>query len=343
MAFAASIATALAAAAFSAGGGGEIVVTRESGMLPSGCTPREAAALLVRFTEAFNRGDGKGLERVFAAEDGDHAVWRNAPFFRWYSDGRATVYDVKDLGPYFERRHRRNERLELVAVRVGPSNVGGAAAIVYTIRREADDVTGGLRTGKGELDCAAQRIFVWSMGAAQGVQPGAGCPVPEGWAGTPIVACSLVQEEPYAHSGRTTRPLLPDFRVVPGARLPARCGPKAVRAKLRAALSALNSGRGPAFAGHFGSPAVFRPYGADRSGRAAIARFAREGHAAGHGWTGRALVVPRRRPDPRVAAYRLDLLVTRSGSPLRPGAAKLVVGCSSGLFLRWAGPSTGGL
>ncbi|MEX0673216.1 MAG: hypothetical protein WD067_00485, partial [Gaiellaceae bacterium] len=42
----------------------EIVVTRDSTALPSGCTPREAAELLVRFADAVNAGDMEALQRA---------------------------------------------------------------------------------------------------------------------------------------------------------------------------------------------------------------------------------------------------------------------------------------
>lgn len=356
MAVAASVASLLAAVALSAGAGDEIVVTRESPTLPSGCTPREAAELLVRFAEAVSRGERKALARVFAVEEGDHFIWRPAPYFRWYSvtearDGvrwrHTAIYDIADLFPYFADRARQNERWQVIGLEVGPSSIPGAAGITYLIRREADDLPASVSRmahGKGEIDCASQRIFVWSMAQDDSVNAPP-CPLPEGWkVGDSIVACARTGT---TGTGVNARAVLPDFRVVAGrVRAPVRCAPRSVAARVRAVLTAFNAGKGVAFARHFTRDGYFVPYGTGRTGRGAIARLVEERYAAGDGWTAAALKfdsVMRAESAPRAAparaVYRLDLLLAARGQPLRHGGAKFVVTCRSGLISKWVGPS----
>jgi len=115
-------------------------------------------------------------------------------------------------------------------------------------------------------------------------------------------------------------------------------------AKLRAALTAFNARKGAAFAKHFGRRSYFVPDGAGRTGRDAIARFVDERYPAGHGWTAAVLRVKSllrgtAAPASRGrAVYRLDLVLTARGQPLRHGRAKLTVHFGSGLITTWTGP-----
>ncbi|CAN5278815.1 hypothetical protein BH09ACT13_BH09ACT13_01660 [soil metagenome] len=90
---AAALALLLAALASARAAAGEpIIVTRDSGSLPSGCTPRETAELLVRLADAVGAGDMKALDRLFAIEDPPGKAPEPAGLaFRWYSvtEGRA--------------------------------------------------------------------------------------------------------------------------------------------------------------------------------------------------------------------------------------------------------------
>lgn len=321
MAVAGALASILAAVAVSVGAGDEIVVTRESGDLPSGCTPREAAQLLMRLADAVSRGDRKALESVFALEEGDHFIARLAPYFRWYSvteghDGvrawrHTAIYNIPDLFPYFAARRRQNERWQLIGVEVGSSWIHGAAGITYVIRREADDLPASLSriaSGKGEIDCAAQRVFVWSMGQHFD-EPRPQCPLPAGWSpGDSIIACARTGT---AGTGINARAALPDFRIIKGrGRLPKACAAKAVATRIRSALTAFNAGKGAAFARHFARGGYFVPYGIGRTGRAGIARLAEQQYAAGNGWTASVLRYDsfmRAEPAPRAAPARAVL------------------------------------
>lgn len=332
----------------------EIVVTREAPGLPSGCTPKEAAQLLVRFADAVNTGDRAALERVFAVIEGDHGIARPERYFRWYSvtEGRdgnrpwrhTAIYDIADLFPYFAERRLRNERWQVVSIDVGTSWIPGAGGITYLIRRTADDLpasVGDLAFGKGEIDCTAQRVFVWSMGQ-DGVSVRPPCPLPEGWTlGDSIVACARTGT---AGGGVNASAVTSDFRIVGGpAALPRSCASRAVGHRVRAVLSAFNVGKGAGFARRFTRSARFAADGRAATGRARIAAFVGERYARGDGWTARALMYKSRsrsklRGVPADAVYRLDLLVSAIGQPLRSAKVTFAVECGSGLIARWSGP-----
>jgi hypothetical protein len=167
-------------------------VTRDSDRLPPGCSPGEVADALLRFFDAFNRGDQPQLARFFE------------PTFEWYSvtggaDGQADHFTTGSrdaLLAYFAKRHERRERLRLRALVVGGS--WGSAGVTYTLTRDADDLAPWLggperaAAGKGELRCPGRQIFVWSMGMDDTPrQVRVPCPAPP--AGTPpeaVVACA---------------------------------------------------------------------------------------------------------------------------------------------------------
>lgn len=347
---------------------GEVVVTRESRALPSGCTPREMATVLIRFTNAVSQGDRKALDSLFAIEDppGQATTGGVGPttggvglHFRWYSVNEGTwrntvLHDRSDLLAYFANRHRQSESMQLVAVDVGPSWRAAAAGISFAIRREADDLPDGFSRwarGKGEVDCAAQRIFLWGMAQEETDPPRlTGCPLPADWSpGNPIVACSRsAGEESIERVGPNARAVLPDFRITSASvRMPERCLPEFVFGKLRSALSAFNTGKGTSFARHFTTDAVVRPFTPLLDGpltaRAALARYARSRYEAGDAWTGTTLRPPRNLTPPqpgartrRVSAeYTLHLLISTRGKPLQSTSARVVLDCRSGLMIRW--------
>ena len=344
-------------------GDGPIVVTRDSGALPSGCTPRETAELLIRLADAVTSGEAAALDMLFTTDDPPGRVdGADGLAFRWFSvtEGRVgdrpwrhtVFYDRAPLFPYFAERHRQNERWDLIAVDMGASSSRrpGGVGIGYTIRRSADDLPESVAEfvrGKGEIDCVAQRIYLWSMGQDDGATFtfGTGCPLPNGWSpGDAVIACSR-SLKPGVRTGSNARALLPDFRVLGGsARLPTRCGSAYVTGRLRSALSAFNSGRETAFAGHFATRALFHPYDLTEAlvGRAAVARFVDARYEQGEGWTGATLRAPDRATTRafggirrKVASYRLGLLLSRPGEALVASSAGVVVDFDSGLFQRW--------
>jgi len=269
-----------------------IVVTRDTQALPSGCTPRETAGLLLRFAQAVNTGDAGALDRVFAIEDPPgRVIERNSRAFVWFSvtEGQASTrqpwrhvvfYDRVDVFPYFAERRRHKEHWDLVSVAVAPSHTLGAAGITYTIRRTAAGLPSWLSplsVGKGAIDCTAKRIYVWSMGQNDhSVDIGIACPRPPDWSpGAAIVACS---------QGPNAQAIATGFQLEAGsADLPRPCSPTTAFRKVRAALSAYNAGLDTAFSKHFGRSPLLLSGGAELRLRSRIGAFVRTRYSAGEG------------------------------------------------------------
>jgi hypothetical protein len=303
--------------------------------------------------EAVSTGDRAALEQVFVIEDPPGRATEPAgTVFRWFSmtEGRAgadrpwrheTFYDRGDLFQYLAERHVHHERWELVSVAVTPSRTMGAAGITYAFRRTADDLPpwlAGLAGGKGGMDCAAGRIFLWSSGqndAAAGVGPT--CPRPRGWSpGAAILACT---------QGPNARAATADFRLRGrSARLPGRCEPTRTQRTLRSALAAFNAGLGDAFGERFARNALLTSGGIARSSRPRIAAFAHTRYHSGEGWTARVLRAPGRATrsgSRQVAVYRLELSVSRPVEAPSPASARIALDCASGLIRTWRGPTVG--
>lgn len=136
--------------------------------LPAGCSMTEVNGLVTRFLDAFNEGDGDAVADVFMDEPSFGSV-HGANHFQWFSsggwdnvDGR-TIWDLVELPAYVSERHTQGEHLELrslLARRSGPISIGFS----HTLTRQADDLTERTVIGKGEINCAEQRIYVWGMG-----------------------------------------------------------------------------------------------------------------------------------------------------------------------------------
>jgi hypothetical protein len=128
------------------------------------CTARDMRWIVVRFLRAFNRGERKELDLLFAAE----------PEFEWYSTDapgartQGAASNRETLLPYFARRHRRGERLTLRSFRFnGASN--GYGHFEYGLVRSAEDLAPTDYYGKGAAICTVYEDFiaVWSMGREQ--------------------------------------------------------------------------------------------------------------------------------------------------------------------------------
>ena len=148
----------------------EVVIVGPTGDYPDGCQPDEVTNLLLSFFKAYNTGDATALSQVFAEQ------------IEWYSDGDAkidangksvdffTTYERTGMFPYFASRQEQEERLTLLWLSVVPQTWHGGVGIVYTLRREADDLESGpggrsrLARGHGAIRCPERKIFVWSMG-----------------------------------------------------------------------------------------------------------------------------------------------------------------------------------
>jgi len=127
------------------------------------CDVRGTRDLVNRFISAFNRGDAKQLDRLFA-----RGMW-----WRWYAVGTApgkriqkAAYNRATLVKYFLARHKKRERLELISFQYS-GRWDGYGHFHYELLRRANDMTAPLpRTyvGKGAMSCWTGRLALWGMG-----------------------------------------------------------------------------------------------------------------------------------------------------------------------------------
>lgn len=200
--------------------------SRTADDLPAGCKPRQAAAIVATYVDAFNRGDRELLDRLFQplpkSELPDWAGQDLAFFYglgEVYSKEKVRGFDFgygeKDrLLAYFAGRQQLGERLELWEVLFGPQAMQGAKNTVsmqVLYSRRAPDLKPGLGgperlvvAGKGAIDCERQAIFGWSASmemvgvkgldvppfVKRGTSSGAFCKDPPGWKpGESVITC----------------------------------------------------------------------------------------------------------------------------------------------------------
>jgi hypothetical protein len=127
------------------------------------CTPVQTRALIVRFVNAFNRGDARSLNQV----------WDSKQWFQWYgvtSEPGRRVDDASKrrdtLLPYFAARHAAHEHLQLTSVQIKAYS-RGYRDFYFELTRSADDLPDGpvAYSGKGASSCVTGRLDVWVMGA----------------------------------------------------------------------------------------------------------------------------------------------------------------------------------
>jgi hypothetical protein len=103
---------------------------------------------------AYNRGDFRTLDRLFARE----------PRFIWYSSGGPARSDRAALIPNFERRHERGDRLRALTYRFNGYDRGrDQGHFEFDAERRADDLVGGHwfeSGGKGALDCGPPPVTI---------------------------------------------------------------------------------------------------------------------------------------------------------------------------------------
>ena len=124
------------------------------------CTPTEAQQLVVDFTVAFNAGNTRRLNRIFAKE----------PAFEWYSAGKPgdragrEARNRSTLMRYFRARHRQHERLQFVWM--GGGNAYGLFQFPFHLVRQARNLPAAVHEGKGAILCTTRSvtIVVWSWG-----------------------------------------------------------------------------------------------------------------------------------------------------------------------------------
>ena len=127
------------------------------------CDERGSRDLVVTFINAFNRGDIRRLDTIFA-----RGMW-----WRWYSvsstPGRRiqkAAYNRKTLTTYFRARHKLHERLQLRSLQFNGHSLG-FGNFQYELLRRADDMKGPaprVYVGTGAISCFAGKLAVWSMG-----------------------------------------------------------------------------------------------------------------------------------------------------------------------------------
>ena len=132
----------------------------------AGCTKARTRTLVNRFVAAFNRGDQRTINNLWASK-----VW-----FKWYSvttePGARTPQDSvrrDKLLPYLATRHSANEQLSITTLKINGVSGGGYQNFEFRLMRSADDLPGGAVAyiGKGASTCSSGRLIVWVMNAAQ--------------------------------------------------------------------------------------------------------------------------------------------------------------------------------
>jgi hypothetical protein len=117
--------------------------------------------LVVRYVEAYNKGDTRRLDRLFAPE----------PAFQWYSAGDPDRFspaaeDRTTLIPYFAARHAAGDRLRLERFKFnGRRATDDTGHFEMTLRRRT--ATGARwrnSSAKGAVVCARKQIIVTSLG-----------------------------------------------------------------------------------------------------------------------------------------------------------------------------------
>jgi hypothetical protein len=180
-----------------------IIVTRDSSPLPASCAgPRGVAALVLRFTDAFDRGDTRTLGRLFGRDFQSYWVGQEGRK-GW---GAVTFSQRRALFRYFARRHRARERLRplIVASYVEDPQYPGAAGISFWLERTANDLARAgihhpLAHGKGIVDCRRKSVVRFGFGMPRDPPVPApywpylieACPIPQGWSPADgVVACT---------------------------------------------------------------------------------------------------------------------------------------------------------
>lgn len=174
--------------------GGDVVVTRDSGDLPEGCSAREAAEVVLTFTEGLNEKDAQAADSAFALGKTFSSVGVGNPGGRTGED----TNNRDSLRSYFESRISMNETYEVLEVSVrndvGGSTSGGEMVRVdFLANRSADDL--GAESldyrGWGEIMCPEKLIYLLNLGRLHPNETTDDwCPDKADDADTRIVACA---------------------------------------------------------------------------------------------------------------------------------------------------------
>jgi hypothetical protein len=123
------------------------------------CSTNDVRQVVVRFIDAFNRGDIAQLDQLVYQPFSLYAT--NAPGERL----NAQANDRDNLMAYFAGRHQQHEQLALISMDLTYSN-SSKAGFWFRVMRSADDGLPPTRYGgKGGVQCATVPISltVWAM------------------------------------------------------------------------------------------------------------------------------------------------------------------------------------
>jgi hypothetical protein len=129
------------------------------------CSPAQTRALVARFISAFNAGDQRAI----------NGVWASKLYFKWMSVTTPPAARSPEdaarrdtLLPYLAERHSVNERWALMALKINGVTARAYRNFEFRLTRAADDLASGSAAyeGKGASTCSSGRLIAWVMGAA---------------------------------------------------------------------------------------------------------------------------------------------------------------------------------
>jgi hypothetical protein len=135
-----------------------VVVTRDNARYPPRCRPRAAAMSIQRFLT---------LQSV-SYVDFEHPPEGGGFYADSVRPGAGvTATNAGQLARWFEARHAKGERLQLVELLIDYDGGRRLGHLDYKVRRRADDVKRGggawNTEGKGAIRCADGKIVAWAM------------------------------------------------------------------------------------------------------------------------------------------------------------------------------------
>lgn len=128
------------------------------GSPPADCPPTRVAQAVLAFLDALNRGDQGALRQMFQRSV-IFSAQNPPPVGFFLSSGQPSLLD------YFARRHSHGESLELTALQIQYRELSREAGLAPTINRRSDDLSPGVVTAKGAIDCDDGAIILWNQGS----------------------------------------------------------------------------------------------------------------------------------------------------------------------------------
>lgn len=152
-----------------------LIILGDVNNYPDNCHPHQIALLITRFFDAYSNGNVDQLTHFFNQD------FQASGIVGWFSDTilSAEASDNKrhfvarnheELLDYLTSRREHSEKLKLLVLQVtARSSQSNTVDIGFVYRRQAKDLEPGadgltrIGNGKGVVDCATQKIIVWSM------------------------------------------------------------------------------------------------------------------------------------------------------------------------------------